>query len=57
MITISIRWSGEEGIVKYSQDFEDSYPVLKADMLRDALWELEKKYNEVLKAGLVNINV
>jgi len=45
----SVRWlESDETKIKYTEDFESQSWILKADILQDAMYELEKKYNEVL---------
>lgn len=51
--TITIRWNkNEEGSVSYSREYKEAYPLLKADMLKDAIFELQDEYNKILDEGL-----
>ena len=50
--TITIRWNGDEAKVSYSQRYKDSVPILKADMLKDAIADLKQEYKQVLDGGL-----
>jgi len=48
----SVRWlDRDETKIKYTEDFESQSWILKADILRDALYELEKKYNDIINLG------
>jgi len=53
-ITITIRWAAtEEGKATFSKAFRESSPILQADMLKDAIWELQQEYNRRLEKGLI----
>lgn len=47
-----IKWCdlAEEGKIKFTQEFEDSYKVLKLDCLQDLIYILENKYNDLLSS-------
>ena len=49
---ITIKWNGEEAVINYNAAYDESYPILKADMLKDAMFELEHHYNSLLKGRL-----
>ena len=50
---IKIKWTEDIDVtVIYGKEFDDLYPIAKADILKDALHELEVKYNQILQAGL-----
>ena len=45
----AVRWlDSDETKIRYTTEFESQSWILKADILRDAIYELEKKYNAVL---------
>jgi hypothetical protein len=48
----NVRWlDRDETKIKYTDDFESQGWVLKADILQDAMYELQKKYNEIIEKG------
>ena len=48
----SVRWlEKDETKIKYTDDFECQHWVLKADILQDAIYEINKKYNEIIEKG------
>ena len=47
---LTVKWlERDETIINYSDDFEAQDWVLKADILKDTIAMLEKRYNYVLK--------
>jgi len=44
---ITILWDGSEAQVRYNDAFIDAYDVLRLDMLKDAVFILTEKYNEL----------
>lgn len=52
---ITVYWDDDKGeaLLKTSPAYEAAMPIVKADMLRDGVFELEKEYRRVLDAGLV----
>jgi hypothetical protein len=53
MKLMEVVWLADNGEakVKVTPDFKEADWVLRADALQDALYELEKLYNETLKEG------
>lgn len=48
----NVRWlEKDETKIKYTDDFEKQHWVLKADILQDAMYELEKKYQQIIELG------
>jgi len=46
----NVRWlEKDETKIKYTNEFESQDWILKADILQDAIYELKKKYNEILE--------
>lgn len=50
MSHITIRWNGEEGIVRVSNEFKELYDVARWDCLKDAIWKLTQIYNKDIKS-------
>ena len=45
----SVRWlESDETKIRYTEEFESASWILKADILQDAMYELEKKYDQIL---------
>jgi hypothetical protein len=53
-LSITIRWNGDEAVVKYSDVFEQADNLLKADMLKDAIYELKEKYELIIEEGIIH---
>jgi hypothetical protein len=51
MKAFTVRWHPErdEITIKYTVDFVESHVITQADILKDALFDLEIKYNEVVE--------
>lgn len=49
MIAISWKESSEEGSCSFSVHFKSSHKTLKLDLLSDAIHDLTKEYNRILK--------
>lgn len=48
----NVKWlEKDETKIQYTDEFESQYWILKADILQDAMYELKKKYNEILENG------
>jgi hypothetical protein len=48
----SVRWlESDETKITYNKQFESEHWVLKADILQDAIYDLTKKYNEIIEKG------
>ena len=49
---LNVRWlEKDETKIKYTDEFEAQNWVLKADILQDAMYEIQKKYNEIIERG------
>jgi hypothetical protein len=49
MRAFSVRWlESDETKITFSDQFESESWILKADILKDAIYELNKKYQKVL---------
>ena len=48
---INLDWSynKEEGVVKYTEAFDEAEWITKLDMLKDCMYDLNNKYSSVLK--------
>lgn len=44
---ITFSWNGSEAQVRYNDAFIDAHDVLRLDMLKDAVFILTEKYNEL----------
>jgi hypothetical protein len=51
MLMLRINWNYQkgEGKVTVTPDFREASWVTKADLLQDAIYELEEMYNQTLK--------
>ena len=48
----NVKWLvNDETKIAFTKEFESQHWVLKADILRDAIYELEKKYNKIIEKG------
>ena len=47
-------WNGDEGEVKLSKEFFESYAILQLDALSDWIHILEEKYDELLDEGYIS---
>jgi hypothetical protein len=47
-------WNGDEGEVKLSKEFFESYAILQLDALSDWIHILEEKYDEILEEGYIS---
>lgn len=47
MRMITVNWSDANGEakVKFSKDFEESEWIMQMDCMKDAMWEIEQRYN------------
>lgn len=53
---ISIDWQPDteaETVIKFSKKYRELSGLEKADMLKDALHVLTRRYNNVLKKGII----
>jgi hypothetical protein len=53
---ISIDWQPDtvdETVIKFSKKYRELSGLEKADMLKDALYILTRRYNNVLKKGII----
>lgn len=48
---ITITWGkiSEQGEVKYSREYMETYTLLRLDMLKDAMFALEQEYGKQFK--------
>jgi len=54
---ITIKWepdTEEETVIKYTKQYEALSNLEKADMLKDAVYALNREYRNVLKKGIVS---
>jgi hypothetical protein len=51
MKAFTVKWHPERDIttIEYTVDFVDADAIAQADILKDVLFELEIKYNEVVE--------
>lgn len=51
MKAFTVKWNPERDLttIEYTVDFVDSPNLTQADILKDVLFELETKYNEVIE--------
>jgi hypothetical protein len=51
MKAFTVKWNSERDLttIEYTASFVDAHIVLQADILKDALFDLEIKYNEVVE--------
>ena len=51
MKAFTVKWHPERDVttIEYAADFVDSHVVLQADILQDALVDLNDKYKEVME--------
>jgi hypothetical protein len=51
MLMLRINWNNQkgEGKVTVTPDFREADWITKADLLQDAIYELEEMYNQTLK--------
>jgi hypothetical protein len=48
----NVKWlQSDETKIAYTNEFESQHWVLKADILQDAIYDLTKKYNEIIEKG------
>lgn len=49
MKAFSVKWlETDETVITFNEEFEAQSWILKADILKDAIYDLEKKYNQIL---------
>jgi hypothetical protein len=49
MRAFSVKWlETDETVITFNKEFEAQSWILKADILKDAIYELNKKYQKVL---------
>ena len=54
-ITITLRWNAaDETTIRFSEGYKNSYPLLQADMLKDAIGLLQSAYEERLEKGILS---
>jgi hypothetical protein len=51
MKAFTVKWNSERDLttIEYTASFVESHVITQADILKDALFDLEIKYNEVVE--------